>query len=175
MLRSKDQSGIGMRAGAMRWGVVLGLWAWSLSGCADATGAGGGLAAPTTADTEAVAAAAAGADGQGAADGNGQDAAGTDAGAADAGERAGAPDIGSTADGEQADEAVDDGDGPVAPSSCVGRCGKFSEAAACQCDAKCSAYADCCDDFGAVCATGVAPGGSCAESCGGQAGVGACW
>ena len=35
--------------------------------------------------------------------------------------------------------------------SCFNNCGNFSQGAACQCDAKCKQFNDCCPDFGAFC------------------------
>lgn len=51
------------------------------------------------------------------------------------------------------DDASPDVGTDVAPagSSCEGKCGKYVEGDACQCDSACADYGDCCADLGQVC------------------------
>ena len=37
-------------------------------------------------------------------------------------------------------------------ASCVGNCGVYNNSAPCQCDIHCTAFRDCCGDYGDACA-----------------------
>lgn len=74
-----------------------------------------------------------------------------------------------TTDAETTDAKADASDGGSAggPNSCVGKCGQYSGAWACQCDDFCQSVQDCCADFVATCTCGsdsdcVSPGDKCA-------------
>lgn len=50
--------------------------------------------------------------------------------------------------------------------TCEGRCGDYDPSEACQCDAACTSFGDCCDDYGPVCDPGdPGDGGGGAEQC----------
>lgn len=57
--------------------------------------------------------------------------------------------------------ASDDGGGDAVAGSCAEKCGVYEVGASCQCDADCSNYGDCCEDYVKAC-------GSATDSLGGQ-------
>jgi len=65
------------------------------------------------------------------------------------------------------------GGGGGGEASCEGRCGTFTAGAACQCDAACSQYGDCCADEAALCDAPQPSPTSCVQKCGQNAG--SCW
>jgi hypothetical protein len=63
------------------------------------------------------------------------------------------------------------GGGTPGPGSCVGKCGQYIAGAACQCNAVCANFGNCCGDYQAVCGGGSGGGGggstaSCVGKCG---------
>ncbi len=52
---------------------------------------------------------------------------------------------------DAADAGVPQPDVGASEGSCVGRCGEYDSNAACNCDAECASYQDCCADYAAVC------------------------
>lgn len=68
-------------------------------------------------------------------------------------------------------------DCPGSAESCVGKCGQYTQGAACQCDKDCDQYNDCCADLAKVCGVGpvctpACTGKACgADGCGGICGT----
>ncbi len=82
----------------------------------------------------------------GASDGTSSDAVSSDAASSDAG----ASDAGPKSDASAADAGGADISLPPG-ASCKGRCGEFNNKKACQCDAQCGQFGDCCKDFEKIC------------------------
>ena len=71
------------------------------------------------------------------------------------------------------DTTMGGGGGGGGGGSCSGRCGNYSAAASCQCDAQCATYGDCCADKAALCDAPQPGPTSCVGKCGQNAGQ--CW
>ena len=67
----------------------------------------------------------------------------------------------------QADPPDDPSGGPTGEGTCEGVCG--GSGGGCFCDAACTGYGDCCDDFTEMCV------GTCRDSCGARSWDGTCW
>jgi len=74
----------------------------------------------------------------------------TDSGGWDSGSSGGGSDGGGSSGGDAAPTG-----------SCVGKCGKYTSGASCQCDDKCAEYKDCCPDLKQVCGGSSSGGGGC--------------